>query len=292
MQGLIIGNISNIYMVKNEIGIYECTARGRLKREETTPVVGDIAEFEVLEEEKLLGVIQDIKPRSNYLKRPKMSNLSQIILVLSCKNPKPDLLLLDKQLAFSEFINIKPVIVLNKIDLENDQIDKIYDLYTSIGYTVIKTEAKNKVGIEKINEILKNNISVFSGNSGVGKSTLINAIFQDVIAKEGEISKKNQRGKNTTTAINLYELEENSYIADAPGFSTFDIYEIPSGELEKYFIDFKSYIKNCEFVGCTHQKEKICGIKEAVEKGQISEERYQRFLKIYQELKKKEEYRW
>lgn len=292
MQGLIIGNISNIYMVKSENRLYECTARGKFKREEITPVVGDNVEFDRLDEKESLGVIGKIEPRKNYLKRPKMSNLSQILLVLSCKSPKPDLLLLDKQLAFAEFISIKPVIILNKMDLANDKINQIYELYTKIGYTVIKTEAKNKVGIEKVKQVLKNQISVFSGNSGVGKSTLINAIFQEVITKEGKVSQKNQRGKNTTTAIRLYELDENSYIADTPGFSTFDVYEIPSQELEKYFIEFKPHIKQCEFVGCTHQKEQLCGIKQGVNQGEIAEERYQRFLKIYEELKKKEEYRW
>lgn len=292
MQGLIIGNISNIYMVKSENRLYECTARGKFKREEITPVVGDNVEFDRLDEKESLGVIGKIEPRKNYLKRPKMSNLSQILLVLSCKSPKPDLLLLDKQLAFAEFISIKPVIILNKMDLANDKINQIYELYTKIGYTVIKTEAKNKVGIEKVKQVLKNQISVFSGNSGVGKSTLINAIFQEVITKEGKVSQKNQRGKNTTTAIRLYELDENSYIADTPGFSTFDVYEIPSQELERYFIEFKPHIKQCEFVGCTHQKEQLCGIKQGVNQGEIAEERYQRFLKIYEELKKKEEYRW
>lgn len=292
MQGLIISNISNIYMVKSENRLYECTARGKFKREEITPVVGDNVEFDRLDEKESLGVIGKIKPRKNYLKRPKMSNLSQILLVLSCKSPKPDLLLLDKQLAFAEFISIKPVIILNKMDLANDKIDPIYELYTKIGYTVIKTEAKNKVGIEKVKQVLKNQISVFSGNSGVGKSTLINAIFQEAITKEGKVSQKNQRGKNTTTVIRLYELDENSYIADTPGFSTFDIYEIPSQELERYFIEFKPHIKQCEFVGCTHQKEQLCGIKQGVNQGEIAEERYQRFLKIYEELKKKEEYRW
>lgn len=285
-------NISNIYTVKVKDKLYECTARGKFKKEEITPVVGDNVEFDVLDEKESLGVIGKIKPRKNYLKRPKMSNLSQILLVLSCKSPKPDLLLLDKQLAFAEFISIKPVIILNKMDLANDKINQIYDLYTKIGYTVIKTEAKNKVGIEKVKQVLKNQISVFSGNSGVGKSTLINAIFQEVITKEGKISQKNQRGKNTTTAIRLYELDKNSYIADTPGFSTFDIYEIPFQELERYFIEFKPHIKQCEFVGCTHKKEQLCGIKQGVNQGEIAEERYQRFLKIYEELKKKEEYRW
>ena len=292
MQGLIISNISNIYTVKFENKLYECNAKGKFKKDEITPVVGDNVIIDVLDENKSIGLIKKINPRNNYLKRPKISNITQIILVISYKNPKPDLLLLDKQLAFAEFLGVKPIIILNKMDLANKEIDRIYDIYTKIGYTAIKVEAKNKIGIEQLKDVLKNNISVFSGNSGVGKSTLINSIFEDIITKEGDISKKNKKGKNTTTIIKLYEFEKNSYIADTPGFSTFDIYEIPYNNLEKYFIEFKPYIKACEFVGCTHQKEENCGIKDAVKVGKISEERYQRFIKIYKELKEKEEHKW
>lgn len=125
-----------------------------------------------------------------------------------------------------------------------------------------------------------------------GKSTIINAIFDKEVTKEGEISTKNKKGKNTTTDIKLYEIDENTYIADTPGFSSFEITEIESSDLDKYFIDFKKYIDECEFVGCSHLKEEECGIKKAVEKGKISEERYERFCKIYNELKDKEAHKW
>lgn len=156
------------------------------------------------------------------------------------------------------------------------------------GYSVIKTEAKNNVGIKELEEVLNNNINAFSGNSGVGKSTLINAIFSDEITEEGEISQRNKRGKNTTTSIKLYEINENTYIADTPGFSTFDISEIKYKNLDKYFKEFMPEIQNCEFVGCTHIKEENCGIKKAVEKGKIDKYRYDRFCKIYEELKEKD----
>lgn len=125
-----------------------------------------------------------------------------------------------------------------------------------------------------------------------GKSTIINAIFDKEVTKEGEISTKNKKGKNTTTDIKLYELDKNTYIADTPGFSSFEITEIESSELDKYFIDFKKYIKECEFVGCSHLKEEECGIKKAIEEGIISKERYERFCKIYNELKDKEAHKW
>ena len=207
--------------------------------------------------------------------------------------PKPDLLLLDKQLAFAEFLGINPVICINKIDLEKtEKILEIENLYKKIGYKVIKTNAKIGENIKVVEEILKNNITAFSGNSGVGKSTLINSIFNDKITEEGLISNKNKKGKNTTTTVELFKIDCNSYIADTPGFSTFDIYEIESNELDKYFKDFHNYIPNCEYIGCNHVKEVNCGIKDAVASGQISEVRYQSYCKIYNELKQKEENKW
>lgn len=140
--------------------------------------------------------------------------------------------------------------------------------------------------------MLENKISVFSGNSGVGKSSIINALFGIDKTQEGEISHKNKKGKNTTTDTKLYELEENTYIADTPGFSSFEISEIESVDLDKYFREFKQEIQECEFVGCTHIKEENCGIKKAIEAGKISQERYERYCKIYEELKEKEKYRW
>ena len=145
---------------------------------------------------------------------------------------------------------------------------------------------------EELKAEMKNNINAFSGNSGVGKSTLINGIFDKDITEEGEISKRNKRGKNTTTSIKLYEIDDNTYIADTPGFSTFDISEIESKNLEKYFREFKENIINCEFVGCTHIKEENCGIKTAIQEGKIDISRYNRFCKIYNELKEREERKW
>lgn len=139
---------------------------------------------------------------------------------------------------------------------------------------------------------MQGQVSAFSGNSGVGKSTLLNAIFEKEQTKEGQISKKNQKGKNTTTAISLYKMDENTYIADTPGFSTFDVYEIESKDLYKYFKELAIYEKDCPFVGCTHIKEKECGIKKAKEEGKIADSRYQNYVKIYEDLKDREEHKW
>ncbi len=293
MQGIIIENISNLYRIKSENKIYEATARGKFKQNEITPVVGDKVEFEILDEENKKAVIEEIGERKVYIKRPKLANITQIIFVVSSKDPKPDLLMLDKQLAFAEFLKINSVIVLNKTDLDKkEEFKEIKQIYERIGYKVIITDAKKKQGIEELKTEMKNNINAFSGNSGVGKSTLINGIFDKDVTEEGEISKRNKRGKNTTTSIKLYEIDDNTYIADTPGFSTFDISEIESKDLEKYFREFKENIKNCEFVGCTHIKEENCGIKMAIEEGKIDISRYNRFCKIYNELKEREERRW
>lgn len=289
-KGLIVSNISNLYEVKTENEIVECKPMGKMKQDEITPVVGDYVEIEVIENEQNKGRITKVLDRTMYSKRPKLANLTQIILVLSLKSPKPDFLLLDKQLAYAEYLKIKPIICINKIDLKNEKLlAEIHEVYEKIGYKVINTIAKKGDGIDKLKQILKNNITAFSGNSGVGKSTLINAIFEDGMTQEGEISQRNKRGKNTTTSTKIYEINNNTYIADTPGFSTFSIEEIESKNLAIYFKELKNEIGNCEFVGCTHIKEEICGIKEAIKEGKISIERYDRFCKIYQELKQREE---
>lgn len=293
MQGIIVENISNLYKIKINNEIYEAIARGKLKNNEIIPVVGDIVEAEILNKEERKAIIEEIKERKVYIKRPKLANITQIIFVVSSKDPKPDLLMLDKQLAFAEFLRINSVIVLNKTDLDKkEEFKEINKIYEKIGYKVILTDAKKKQGIEELKAEMKNNINAFSGNSGVGKSTLINGIFDRDMTEEGEISKRNKRGKNTTTSIKLYEIDDNTYIADTPGFSTFDISEIKSKDLEKYFKEFKENIINCEFVGCTHIKEENCGIKKAIEEGKIDISRYNRFCKIYKELKEREERRW
>lgn len=293
IEGYIIKNISNQYIVKTKQGEYQTIARGRFKQQEISPVVGDIVEILVEDEKTKKAVIEEIMPRKVLFKRPKVANITQMVFVLSSQKPKPDLLLLDKQLALAEFFHIKSLIVLNKIDLDKKQDFKmIKQIYQKLGYKVLETQANENIGVLELKKQLKGNINAFSGNSGVGKSTLINAIFEMPITEEGEVSKKNQRGKNTTTAIQLYEIDKDTYIADTPGFSTFDISEIPKEELDKCFVEFKPYIQSCEFVGCTHIKEEQCEIKNKVEKGEISQDRYLRFCKIYEELKEKEKHKW
>ncbi len=290
LQGKIISNITNTYCVEANNKIYNCIVRGKFKKEDISPVVGDNVEIEIINEEKMEAVIEQILPRNNYIKRPKLSNITQLIFVVSAKMPKPDLLLLDKQLAYAKYLNIKPIIVFNKTDLED--VLEYKKIYEEIGYTVLETQACNGQGVDELIKKLNNNISAFSGNSGVGKSTLLNKIFLSNINEEGNISKKNQKGKNTTTYIKLFKLLDNTYIADTPGFATLEISEIESKELYKFFIEFEKYEKECEFVGCTHIKENACGIQQAVREGKININRYNNYKKIYEQLKDKEEHKW
>ena len=284
-KGIIICTSSNVYQVAEGEKVYKCLARGKFKKEKISPLVGDEVEFTITNSEKQEGVIEQILPRKNELKRPKMANLTQLILVVSMKMPSPDLLLLDKQLVFAEFMGLKATIVLNKVDLEDkEEIDRIAKLYEDIGYKIIQTNAKEGIKVEEITALLEGETTAFAGNSGVGKSTLINSIFEQELTQEGDISDKNQRGKNTTTSTTLYKYKENTYIADTPGFSTFEINEIPKEDLCHYFVEFVPYLDKCEFQGCSHIKEENCGVKEALEAGKISSQRYENYIKIYNNL--------
>ena len=288
IEGRIITIISNLFYVELDNNkIIECTSRGIFKNKEVKPVVGDIVKID-----NENNSILDVCDRTSYIKRPKIANVTKLIFVVSAKKPKPDLLMLDKQLAFAEFLKIEPIIIVNKIDLDSNVAEEIEEIYSNIGYKVIKTNAKDlEENTGKIKDILNNNISVFSGNSGVGKSTLINGIFEEVLTQEGEVSHKNKKGKNTTTSTKLYKVEENTYIADTPGFSTFDVYEIEYRELYKYFKEFNRYANKCEYLDCTHVKEENCAIKSNVGKD-ITESRYNNYKKIYEELKDREEHKW
>lgn len=279
MRGIVVKIQGNSYIVKAESKSIECIAKGLFKFKKTQILVGDYVEID--EDNK---IITKIYPRKNEFVRPPIANIDQLIIVVASTNPSPDLMLLDKQIVMAEKNNVEPIICINKIDLSEDY-GYIIETYENIGYQVITTTAKNGIGIDKIARIINNRITAFSGNSGVGKSALTNNIFNEEVALEGETSEKLKKGKHTTKHVELYEFACNSFLADTPGFSSFDIEGVSHKELEDYFIEFKPYMHDCEFRSCAHIKELNCGIKKAVSKRKIDKGRYERYVQLYENLK-------
>lgn len=280
MRGIVTRIQSNLYTVKLEDKkVIECTAKGLLKYKKMSILVGDMVEVNTNN-----NVIEKVLLRKNEFIRPPIANVDQLIIVVAATNPTPDLMLLDKQLVMAEKNGVEPVICINKIDLEADY-SEIIEVYENIGYQVITTTAKNGIGIDKIARILGNKITAFSGNSGVGKSALTNNIFNEEVSKEGETSDKLKKGKHTTKHVELFDFSENSYIADTPGFSSFDVDGINYKELDKYFIEFAPFSQECEFRSCTHIKELNCGVKKAVAKRKIDQGRYERYTLLFEKMK-------
>lgn len=277
IKGLITKVYSDKYRVSINGEYVECGARGIFKLKKNKPLVGDLVEIKN-------DVIEKIYPRKNEFIRPPIANVEQLIIVVAVANPKPDLLLLDKQLIMAKKNDVEPFICINKIDLQ-DGYDDIVATYQEIGYQVITTNAKDGIGVEKLAVILQNKVTAFTGNSGVGKSALTNSIFKEEISEEGETSKKLEKGKHTTKFVELYEIAPNSYIADTPGFSTYELKDINYRELDRYFSEFIPHIQECKYRGCTHIKEEKCAVKKAVERRLISKGRYERYCTLYEKLK-------
>lgn len=277
IKGIITKVYSDRYSVRTDEGYIDCTARGLLKLKKDKPLVGDMVEGKENQIEKIL-------PRKNYFIRPPIANVDQMIIVIATTNPKPDLLVLDKQLVMAEKNHVEPIICVNKIDLE-ENYNEIVQVYGNIGYQVITTDAKNRVGIEKLMLLLQNKITAFAGNSGVGKSSLTNHVVGKLVSEEGETSSRLERGKHTTKYVELYEAMPNTYIADTPGFSTYEIQGVDEKSLEKYYPEFAPFISECQYRGCTHIKETVCGVKRAVYKGKIDAGRYERYCQLYEKLK-------
>lgn len=279
MKGIVIKIQGSSYTVKIDSKVVDCMAKGLLKFKKTQILVGDYVEVDEND-----NLITKIYPRKNEFVRPPIANIDQLIIVVASTNPTPDLMLLDKQIVMAEKNGVEPIICINKIDLNADY-GYIIETYENIGYQVITTTAKNGIGIDKIARIINNKVTAFSGNSGVGKSALTNNIFNEEVALEGETSEKLQKGKHTTKHVELYEFANNSFIADTPGFSSFDIDGITHKDLEKYFIEFNSHIPECEFRSCSHIKEINCGVKKAMTKRKIDKGRYERYVQLYEKLK-------
>jgi ribosome biogenesis GTPase / thiamine phosphate phosphatase len=291
--GIILKGIGGFYYVKEEISknVYECKPRGIFRKDSTTPLPGDKAGFSVLDEKEKLGSLDSILPRLSELVRPAIANIDQLVIVISAKAPSTDFMLLDKLLITAEMKRLRAIICINKIDLEDDIAKSIRDIYSLIGYNCIEVSSIKDIGYELLQENLKDHISVFAGQSGVGKSTILNHIMDSWVMETGSVSTKIERGKHTTRHAEILELKYGGYIADTPGFSSFELENIQYNELENYYPEFRKHLNLCKFTSCSHILEPECPIREAVERGEIDNNRFQRYIQLYKTLKDLPQYK-
>ena len=284
IEGRIIKGIGGFYYVDTDNGLYECRARGIFRKNKITPLVGDFVKISVVDEENKKGVVEEIAERETELVRPPIANVNKALIVFAVKNPTPHLSLLDRFIVLAERENLEIVIILTKIDLDNDNtFEKIKNIYEPCGYKVIGVSNLEKKNIDKVKEELKDNTVVFAGPSGVGKSSLLNEIDKNFKLKTGDVSDKIKRGKHTTRHAELFELEFGGMVADTPGFSSLTLDDIEDVDLKDYFIEFDNY-DDCKFGSrCIHQNEPNCAVKEAVENGEIPKERYESYLQLLNE---------
>lgn len=289
LKGVIIKGIGGFYYVDTGVGIYECRARGRFRIKNITPLIGDMVEIEE-DPTSFQGYILSISERKNQLTRPTVANIDQVIIVFAAKKPDINMTLMQKFLVYSEYKKLNVIVCINKIDLdEEEDYMEVVKMLESIPYRVIRTSVKASVGIEQMEEILRDRISVFAGPSGAGKSSILNSIQPGLKLKTGDLSKKIDRGTHTTRHAELIKLEKGGMVTDTPGFTSFDIGEVMISKLESCFPEFESY-KDCYFQDCVHDKEPQCGIKDAVEQGKINKIRYDFYIELLRELKEKRRY--
>lgn len=284
INGKILKGIGGFYYVDTESGLYECRARGIFRKDNVTPLVGDDVFINIVDCENKKGVLEEIKPRKSELIRPQISNVDKAFIVFSVKSPSPNLSLLDRFIVLAEKENLDIVIILTKVDLcTKEELEKIKSIYELSGYKVIEVSSKKNTNIEKVKEELKESVVVFAGPSGVGKSSLLNQIDKNFNLQTGEVSDKIKRGKHTTRHAELLKLECGGMVADTPGFSSLSLDDIEENELKDYFIEFDNF-DECRFGHkCIHENEPNCDVKNAVEIGEISKERYESYIQLLNE---------
>ena len=288
MTGKIIKGIAGFYYVHTEAGVFECKAKGVFRKEKRKPLVGDNVEIEIIDEEKLLGNIIEIFPRSNSLIRPASANIDQALVIFSIIKPDPNYNLLDRFLITMEKQQIPTVICFNKKDIASpEEQEELRMAYCKSGCEILFVSGKENQGLARLRDVLRGKTTVVAGPSGVGKSTIVNAITPEANMQTGEISRKIERGKHTTRHAELFAVEKDTYIMDTPGFTSLSVDEMEKEELKEYYPEFAEYEPFCKFGGCVHISEPVCGVKDALEEGKISQIRYQNYKLIYEELKAK-----
>lgn len=286
LEGRIMKALSGFYYVEAEGMVYQCKARGQFRKKDVKPLVGDFCQFTI--ENETEGYIRKILPRKNSLVRPPICNVDQALLVFSAKEPDMNLLLLDRFLMLIEHMNIQPIICVSKVDLVNEEkIKDIMSPYHRAGYHIVYVSSKLQQGIEDVKKIFQDKVTVITGQSGVGKSSLLNALDIHLNIDTNEISKALGRGKHTTRHVELMKMY-GGFVADTPGFSSLELKMEPVDAAKSYH-DFYELSSKCKFRGCLHESEPHCAVKQAVENGDISKERYEHYLMFLKEVKELKE---
>lgn len=285
-EGRIVKALSGFYYVADGDQVIQCRARGLFKKKDAkvNPLVGDWVTYDAVGDSE--GYVMEVGKRTNELLRPPVSNVDQAVLVFSLHEPMFSSLLLDKFLVHTENTGIESIIVLSKADLASeDEVGQIVEKYERIGYRVIPTSTRDQRGIAEIREELRDRITVFAGQSGVGKSSLINQLFPGVSLQTGDVSQKLGRGRHTTRHVELIPLDEGGYVADTPGFSSLDFVGISELELAESFREFARLSDSCKFRGCLHLSEPGCAVRTALEAGELYTDRYEHYKQFTDERK-------
>ena len=285
MTGTIMKALSGFYYV--DVGAEQapitCRGRGKLRHQKITPLVGDHVAITVTEDGT--GMVDEVLPRANQFQRPMVANMDQLVILASGAIPVTDPFLIDRMVALAEYKGCQPIICFNKCDLE--PATQLVELYQKAGFQSFAISAQTGEGLEQLLGVLDGKISAFTGNSGVGKSSVLNALCPQFGLKVGQVSEKLGRGRHTTRHVELFRVG-GGLVADTPGFSAFDVEQmelIPKEELAHTFREFRPYLEQCRFVGCAHVKERGCAVREAVDSGAIAPSRYQSYVRLYDQVK-------
>ncbi|MBQ1411221.1 MAG: ribosome small subunit-dependent GTPase A [Oscillospiraceae bacterium] len=281
MKGIIIKALSGFYYVSADNQIFECRARGKFRKTGESPLVGDWVT--ILPEGAQKGTVEGILPRKNSFLRPSVANLDALVILASCSIPVTEPFLIDRMLAIAIRQGVEALICVNKTDLSAPE--PLADIYRASGFAVVCTSAETGAGIENLHALIRGKTVAFTGNSGVGKSAILSRLCPSRPIETGEVSQKLGRGRHTTRHVELYPIGDDTYVADTPGFSSFDLEQmdaIPKEELQILFPDFRPYLGQCRFPDCSHRKEPDCGVLAAVARGDICLSRYKSYLRLYE----------